>query len=66
MTDPFATGLFATLIAGGIMFLVALIARRLEKHLDRQDGRIARIERNIFGIMVKLNMTIPADTPGDE
>jgi hypothetical protein len=65
MTDPFAVGLFATLITGGIMFLVALISRRLEKHLDRQDARLGRIERQIVGIMVKLGMPMSV-APEDE
>jgi hypothetical protein len=45
MTDDFATGLFATLIVSALMALVALIARRLERHLDKQDQRLGRIER---------------------
>lgn len=66
MSDPFITGLFATLIVASLTSLVALIARRLEKHLDKQDQRLGRIERQIYGIMVKLGMGIPADQPGDE
>lgn len=57
MNDEFALGLFATAIGSAFMFLIALIARRLERHLDRQDGRLNKIERMQVAMMVRLGLS---------